>query len=129
MAPSGAGGTANSRSASGQAPTAPWPSSRPSWAGRGSRSPALHLGGALFGSQRVTAAKAAGVHPVLFAAANSSGGALGKMIAPQNLAIGAAATAMAGSEGEVFRRGLGWSPAMPLVMCVLVYPQASTALS
>ena len=43
------------------------------------------------------------------AAANSSGGVLGKMISPQNLAIGAAAVGMAGQEGDLFRRVLGWS--------------------
>jgi len=33
------------------------------------------------------------------ASANSSGGVLGKMISPQNLAIAAAAVGMAGNEG------------------------------
>ena len=46
---------------------------------------------ALFGALQVTAAKDAGMSPTLLAAANSSGGVLGKMISPQNLAIGAAA--------------------------------------
>ena len=47
--------------------------------------------------------------PTLLAAANSSGGVLGKMISPQNLAIGAAAVGMAGQEGDLFRKVLGWS--------------------
>ena len=38
------------------------------------------------------------------AAANSSGGVLGKMISPQNLAIGAAAVGLGGREGDLFRR-------------------------
>ena len=46
---------------------------------------------ALFGALQVTAAKKAALDPMLLAAANSSGGVLGKMISPQNLAIGAAA--------------------------------------
>ena len=50
---------------------------------------------ALFGALQVTAAKDAG-SPTLLAAANSSGGVLGKMISPQNLAIGAAAVGLAG---------------------------------
>ncbi|HEV2874841.1 MAG TPA: L-lactate permease [Thermoleophilaceae bacterium] len=37
--------------------------------------------------------------PTLLAAANSSGGVLGKMISPQNLAIGAVAVGLAGNEG------------------------------
>jgi lactate permease len=49
------------------------------------------------------------------------------MISPQNLAIGAAAVGMAGDEGTIFRRVLGWSIILLLVMCVIVYLQ-STAL-
>ncbi|MFL5871633.1 MAG: L-lactate permease, partial [Solirubrobacterales bacterium] len=59
---------------------------------------------ALFGALQVEAAKGAGLSDVLLASANSSGGVLGKMISPQNLAIGAAAVAMAGKEGDIFRR-------------------------
>ena len=55
---------------------------------------------ALFGALQVTAAKEAGIDPTLLAAANSSGGVLGKMISPQNLAIGAAAVGMAGQGGR-----------------------------
>ena len=54
---------------------------------------------ALFGALQVQAAKEAGIDQTLLAAANSSGGVLGKMISPQNLAIGAAAVGMAGKEG------------------------------
>jgi lactate permease len=82
----------------------------------------------LFGVLQVTAAKQAGLDPTLLAAANSSGGVLGKMISPQNLAIGAAAVGMAGKEGDLFRRVVGWSFLCLLVMCVLVYLQ-STVLS
>src|SRR3954451_19226748 len=52
----------------------------------------------LFGVLQVTAAKQTGLDPTLLAAANSSGGVLGKMISPQNLAIGAAAVGLAGRE-------------------------------
>jgi lactate permease len=82
----------------------------------------------LFGVLQVTAAKQAGLDQTLLAAANSSGGVLGKMISPQNLAIGAAAVGMAGKEGDIFRRVVGWSLLCLLVMCVLVYLQ-STVLS
>ena len=64
---------------------------------------------ALFGALQVTAAKDAGISSTLLAAANSSGGVLGKMISPQNLAIGAAAVGLAGQEGDLFRKVLGWS--------------------
>jgi lactate permease len=83
----------------------------------------------LFGVLQVTAAKEAGLDPTLLAAANSSGGVLGKMISPQNLAIGAAAVGLGGEEGELFRRVLGWSILLLLVMCVLVYLQSTAVLS
>ncbi|RKQ87772.1 lactate permease [Solirubrobacter pauli] len=83
----------------------------------------------LFGVLQVTAAKEAGLDQTLLAAANSSGGVLGKMISPQNLAIGAAAVGLDGEEGELFRRVFGWSVALLLVMCVLVYLQSTAVLS
>ena len=83
---------------------------------------------ALFGALQVTAAKDAGISTTLLAAANSSGGVLGKMISPQNLAIGAAAVGMAGQEGDLFRKVLGWSIALMLIMCVLVYLQSTDIL-
>ena len=83
---------------------------------------------ALFGALQVTAAKDAGVSQTLLAAANSSGGVLGKMISPQNLAIGAAAVGMAGQEGDLFRKVLGWSIVLMLAMCALVYLQSTAVL-
>ncbi len=83
----------------------------------------------LFGALQVSAAKEAGLDPTLLAAANSSGGVLGKMISPQNLAIGAAAVGLGGKEGELFRRVLGWSLLLLLLMCVLVYLQSTPVLS
>jgi lactate permease len=83
---------------------------------------------ALFGALQVTAAQDADLSPTLMAAANSSGGVLGKMISPQNLAIGAAAVGLAGKEGDLFRKVLGWSLVLILLMCVLVYLQSTPVL-
>jgi lactate permease len=82
----------------------------------------------LFGALQVAAANRVGLDPVLMAASNSSGGVLGKMISPQNLAIAAAAVGMSGKEGEIFRKVLGWSLGFLAFMCVIVYLQ-SAALS
>jgi lactate permease len=84
---------------------------------------------ALFGALQVQAATNAGLDPVLLAAANSSGGVMGKMVSPQNLAIAAAAVGMAGREGELFRKVFGWSILLLLAMCLLVVLQASPVLS
>jgi lactate permease len=61
-------------------------------------------GNALFGNLQVVAAKQLGFNPVLFAAANSSGGVMGKMISPQNIATGVSVTELKGREGEVLAR-------------------------
>jgi lactate permease len=83
----------------------------------------------LFGALQVQAAKDAGLDQTLLAASNSSGGVLGKMISPQNLAIGAAAVGLAGQEGDLFRKVLGWSLVLLLIMCVLVLLQSTAVLS
>ncbi len=83
----------------------------------------------LFGALQVQAAGKAGLDPVLMAAANSSGGVLGKMVSPQNLAIAAAAVGMAGQEGVIFRKVIGWSLLMLLLMCAIVGLQATPVLS
>ena len=66
---------------------------------------------------------------MLMAAANSSGGVLGKMISPQNLAIGAAAVGMAGQEGDLFRMVVKWSLILLAAMVVIVYLQSTSVLS
>jgi lactate permease len=83
----------------------------------------------LFGALQVTAANQTGLNPVLMAAANSSGGVLGKMVSPQNLAIAAAAVGLSGREGDIFRKVLGWSLGFLAFMCVLVYLQSTPVLS
>jgi lactate permease len=83
----------------------------------------------LFGVLQVSAAKGAGLDPTLLASANSSGGVLGKMVSPQNLAIGAGVVGLGGQEGELFRRVIGWSILLLLVMCVIVYLQSTAVLS
>ncbi|MDX6300328.1 MAG: lactate permease [Nocardioidaceae bacterium] len=84
---------------------------------------------ALFGALQVQTATKAGLDPVLMAAANSSGGVMGKMISPQNLAIAAAAVGMAGREGDIFRKVIGWSLLLLALTCVIVALQATPVLS
>jgi lactate permease len=79
----------------------------------------------LFGALQVTAATKAGLSPLLMAAGNSSGGVLGKMISPQNLAIAAAAVEMHGKEGDIFRRVFLWSVVFLVFICVLSGLQTS----
>jgi lactate permease len=83
---------------------------------------------ALFGALQVSAARESGLSPELLAAANSSGGVLGKMISPQNLTIACAAVGLAGREGDLLRKVLPWSIGLLLVMCLIVMGQSSPVL-
>ncbi|MFH9064755.1 L-lactate permease [Streptomyces coeruleorubidus] len=84
---------------------------------------------ALFGALQVTAARESGLSPDLLAAANSSGGVLGKMISPQNLTIACAAVGLAGREGDLLRKVLPWSLGLLLAMCLIVVGQSTPVLS
>ncbi|WP_028937765.1 L-lactate permease [Pseudonocardia spinosispora] len=83
---------------------------------------------ALFGKLQVTAAAQLHADPILFGAANTSGGVMAKMISPQNLAIGTAAVGEVGAEGILFRRVIGWSALFLLAMCLLVFLQSTPVL-
>jgi len=80
-------------------------------------------GNALFGNLQVVAARQLNLSPVLFAATNSSGGVMGKMISPQNIATGAAVTQLKGQEGLVFARTFIHSIVLTLMLVVLVVVQ------
>jgi lactate permease len=78
----------------------------------------------LFGGLQKTAAEQLGINPLLTAAANTSGGVVGKMISPQSLAVACAATGMVGEEGSLFRFTLRHSLFLLFLICVITYLQA-----
>jgi lactate permease len=78
----------------------------------------------LFGGLQKTAAEQLGLNPILTAAANTSGGVMGKMISPQSLSVACAATKMPGEEGPLFRFALRHSLILLSMVCVVVYLQA-----
>jgi lactate permease len=80
-------------------------------------------GNALFGNLQVVAANQLGLNPVLIAATNSSGGVMGKMISPQNIATGVSVTALKGQEGVVFARTFKHSIALTVLLGLLVVLQ------
>jgi len=77
-------------------------------------------GNALFGNLQVVAANQLNLNPVLFAATNSSGGVMGKMISPQNLATGTSVTDLKGQEGVVFARTFPHSIVLTVLLGFLV---------
>ena len=80
-------------------------------------------GNALFGNLQVVAARQLNLNPILLAATNSSGGVMGKMISPQNIATGAAVTRLKGQEGVIFARTFVHSIALTLMLVALVLIQ------
>jgi lactate permease len=75
---------------------------------------------ALFGNLQVVAAGQLNLNPLLFAATNSSGGVMGKMISPQNLTTGVSVTNLKGQEGAEFQRTFPHSIVLTVALGVLV---------
>jgi lactate permease len=80
-------------------------------------------GNALFGNLQVVAAHQLNLNPVLIAATNSSGGVMGKMISPQNIATGACVTSLKGQEGTVLARTFKHSIILTLLLGGIVLLQ------
>ena len=79
----------------------------------------------LFGGLQVVTANQLGINPVLMAAANSSGGVMGKMIDAQSIVVAGAATGARGDEGTILRRVFWHSVALASLMGLWVLAQAS----
>jgi lactate permease len=81
----------------------------------------------LFGSlQRITAQQAH-LSPILMAAANSSGGVMGKMVDAQSIVVASTATNWYGHEGSILRYVFFHSIALAVLMGLLVLLQAYVA--
>jgi lactate permease len=78
----------------------------------------------IFGSlQRITAEQAH-LSPILMAAANSSGGVMGKMLDPQSIVVASTATNWYGHEGSILRQVFWPSVILAALMGLLVLLQA-----
>jgi lactate permease len=78
----------------------------------------------LFGGLQRTSAEQLGISPILMAAANSSGGVMGKMIDAQSIVVASTATNWYGHEGEILRYVFFHSVALASLMGLLVMAQA-----
>lgn len=80
---------------------------------------------ALFGNLQVVTATKLGLDPVLMAAANSTGGVMGKMVGAQSLIIACVAAGIEGKEGDlfraVFRHGLALAFLIGLIVMLYAY--------
>lgn len=80
-------------------------------------------GNALFGNLQVVAARQLDLNPVLMAATNTSGGVMGKMISPQNIATGTSVTNLRGHEGRILARTFKHSLLLTFVLGIIVMIQ------
>jgi lactate permease len=78
----------------------------------------------LFGSLQKISAQQLGISPVLMAAANSSGGVMGKMIDAQSIVVASTATEWYGHEGDILRYVFWHSIALASLVGVVVFLQA-----
>jgi lactate permease len=78
----------------------------------------------LFGGLQRTTAEQLDIHPVLMAAANSSGGVMGKMIDAQSIVVASTATKWYGHEGSILRFVFFHSVALAVLVGFLVLGQA-----
>lgn len=78
----------------------------------------------LFGNLQQITAQQLNISPVLAAAANSSGGVMGKMIDAQSIVVASMATAQHGSEGTILRYVFFHSVALAALVGLLVFTQA-----
>ena len=78
----------------------------------------------LFGSLQKITATQLGLSPTLMAAANSSGGVMGKMIDAQSIVVASTATRWYGHEGEILRFVFFHSLALASLVGILVLLQA-----
>ncbi len=75
---------------------------------------------ALFGNLQVVTATKLGLNPVLMAAANSTGGVMGKMVGAQSLIIACVAAGIEGKEGDLFRAVFKHGLALALLIGLIV---------
>ncbi|MDI6699331.1 MAG: L-lactate permease [Candidatus Saccharicenans sp.] len=78
----------------------------------------------LFGSLQKITAQQLGLSPVLMAAANSSGGVMGKMIDAQSIVVASTATRWYGHEGSILRFVFFHSLFLAALVALLVFLQA-----
>ena len=78
----------------------------------------------LFGGLQQITANQLGISPVLAAAANSSGGVMGKMIDAQSIVVASVATGQQGGEGTILRYVFWHSLALASLVGVVVFTQA-----
>lgn len=78
----------------------------------------------LFGNLQVAAAHQLHLSPILLAATNSTGAVAGKMISPQNIAVGVTTVGLIGEEGKILHDTFWHSVLLAGLLSILAFAQA-----
>jgi len=78
----------------------------------------------LFGNLQVAAAHQLHLSPILLAATNTCGAVAGKLVSPQNIAVGVTTVGLIGQEGKVLRSAFGHSLLLATIISVIAFAQA-----
>ncbi len=78
----------------------------------------------LFGNLQVAAAHQLNLSPILLAATNSTGAVTGKMISPQNIAVGVTTVGLIGEEGKILRATFWHSVLLAALLSIVAFAQA-----
>ncbi|MFC5861944.1 L-lactate permease [Acidicapsa dinghuensis] len=78
----------------------------------------------LFGNLQVAAAHQLHLSPILLAATNTCGAVAGKMVSPQNIAVGVTTVGLIGQEGKVLRSAFFHSLLLATIISCIAFAQA-----
>ena len=80
--------------------------------------------GILFAKMQTEVAAQIGADAVQLVAANMAGGAIGKLISPQSIAVAIAAIGLAGADGKIMSQTVKYCILFGVIVCVLSYVSA-----
>lgn len=83
----------------------------------------------LFGNVQLNAAQTLGADPIWLVASNSLGVSAGKMLSPQNIAIGCAALDLVGKDGEIMGKIAPYAFTFIVLMMIEVYAGVALGLT
>ena len=78
----------------------------------------------LFGNLQVAAAHQLHLSPILLAATNTCGAVAGKLVSPQNIAVGVTTVGLIGQEGKVLRSAFAHSLLLATIISLIALAQA-----
>src|SRR5690606_39288770 len=78
----------------------------------------------LFAPVHTTVAASQGISQSAVLAAQSAGGAVGNVIGPSNIILGATTAGISGKEGEIFRKAIPWAAGVAVLTGLATIPSS-----